>query len=265
MALDYPSALRTPTVLPSYAHPPLVTVRMGIRCPLPVVIDTEVFAGLLGPTWLKSDRLQPSPQWTRMGFAEETLQAAFAGVLGDQHLEVQANGIDFHWDGRSGESYPHYETLRDAFVTAFDAWSQSASVSSIVPQRWHVSYWNRIPQGTVWSKLDDLRFCRLLASAGETPFATRLIDFQQTWIYREAESPSQLRCDAWLERNEQSLAENVIWLALTSTGQADDPQLVPDDVDNDWLSGLDTGRRAIVSGFRGLMSVHANAYWGLAD
>ncbi len=267
MALEPPLSLRTPTALPNYAHPPLVSVRLGIRCPDPVLVDLEALAAELGPSWLKSSRPVPVPRRTPLTLDGERPLNVFAGVLDDQRLEVHAEGIDFIWDGSRGEAYPHYEPLRDVFVAAFDAWSHCASALPVIPQRWHVSYWNRIPQGTVWSRLDDLGFCRLLASTGETPFAQQLVDFHQTWTYNATPPQAQMRCDAWLESGGNSTGENAIWLALTSSGESGpsetDPELV--DVDSEWLSGLDAGRRSIVSGFRGLMSSEANAYWGLGE
>ncbi len=264
MALE-PLSPRTTRVLPNYAHPPLIAVRMGIRCATAAIVDVDALAKQLGPSWLKSERSASPQRWARIGPTNDELISTFAGVLGDQHLEVYANGIDFLWDGRSGESYPHYETLRDAFLTAFDGWSQTPRHAVVSPVRWHVSYWNRIPQGTVWQQLADLRFCRLLASAHETPFAEQLAGFQQNWMFRAAGSRTQLRCDAWLENGEPATNEDVIWIALTSSGETNPSPATSSESGNDWLSELDAGRRSIVSGFRGLMSPSANAYWGLID
>lgn len=264
MALDPMPLQRTSKVLPNYAHPPLIAVRMGIRCRDGVAMDVAEFAQQLGPSWVKSAPASLRVPQEQAGSADEAPQATFAGVLGDQYLEVFAKGIDFLWDGRSGESYPHYETLRDAFLTAFDAWSQSSG-SAALPLRWQISYWNRVPQGTVWQELDDLSFCRLLTSAGETPFTESLVGFHQSWTFRATDSSRRLRCEAWLEKKASESELDAIWIALTSSGPIEASQAESGDSGSDWLSDLDAGRRSIVSGFRGLMSLSANAYWGLND
>lgn len=261
MALEPTLSPRTSKVLPNYAYPPLIAVRMGIRSPTAVGIDAVEFGRQLGPSWVKSDGANLPDPGARSRTNHDELRCTFAGVLGDQHLEVYAHGVDLVWDGRGGESYPHYETLRDAFLSVFYAWSQTATPPAVTPATWHISYWNRVPQGTVWHRLNDLRFCRLLASAAETPFADQLVSLQQQWIFRAASGNSELCCDAWLESGHPETGTDVIWVTLTCSGS------IPPGGDdgNEWLSELDAGRRWIVSGFRGLMSPSANTYWGLVD
>lgn len=263
MAFDPPLLPRTARMLPNYAHPPLIAVRLGIRCPAEVTIDETAFGQQLGPTWWKCPNPTVAQPWTQIEPTDEHHQATFASVLGDLHLQVHSHGIDLLWDGRSGESYPHYETLRDTFLTAFDAWSQAAVAGPVSLNRWQISYANRIPRGTVWNRPSDLGFCRLLASATDTAFAEQLVDFRQTWTFRAATGRSLLRCDAWLDAHDAETTESVIWLVLTTSGPVQAASIKADDTGSDWLSELDAGRRWIVSGFQGLMSPSANAYWGL--
>jgi hypothetical protein len=229
-------------VLPSYAHPPLVQVWLSLRVKEPQVIQPAVLIEQLGPAWMEMPAAKPIAE-----------SMTFRSVLGDLQLLVCPEEIHFRWDGLSGETYPHYESLRDGLLTAYDAWCRSIDDSAPTPASWQMSYRNRFPQGTVWQRLDDLRFCRLLTAGQESPLAAHLQDVQQRWTYRLPDPPTELQCDVWLER----AAEEAIWLALTCSGSCHTED------DADWLANFDDGRRLIVHTFRGLMSAEANAYWGL--
>lgn len=229
------------TALPSYAHPPLVSVVLGVRTPQPVTMDMAAFAERLGPGW----NLSPA--------SVNDASHRFASVLGDRYVEAFATGLSCTWDGLSGEAYPHYEALRDSMVTAFDAWSNSLGEDDLPPESWDVTYVNRIPAGTVWQTLDDLRFCRLTAVAAPSGASMAIIDIDQKWVFRLEEADAQLRCFLKHEDRVEENQPSALWLTLQCTGRCG--------LDVDWLSGLDFGRRTIVSTFQLLMSVAANAFW----
>lgn len=243
MPLELSSPLRNPSALPNYAHPPLVMVRLSIRLREPIVMDPDALTNQLGPAWIRTAAKADS---NHDGIV-------FQSVLGDQRLEVDSLGINFIWDGGTGEIYPHYESLRDAFVAAFDAWTESSSAPLPPLAYWQVSYRNQIPRGTVWQRLDDLQFCRLLTSVSEVPVAGELFDLQQRWTYRIDDPAAELRCDVGY----QPAPTDAILIALTCTGHLDDGDTA------DWLARFDSGRRLIVATFRNLMSPEANEYWGL--
>ncbi len=258
MLPELPNPSTSNRTLPSYAHPPLVQVRLAIRVTAALPLELGLLTEQLGPAWIK----KPKPALPARFDADDTIATSdawiFESVLGDQRLEAHPWGIDFHWDGRKGETYPHYESVRDTFLTVYDAWAHSVGADAPAPSRWQISYSNRFPCGTVWHRLDDLSFCRLLSSAGETPLAHRLQHFRQVWNYRlDDHPPAELQCETWLERGGVPAADDAIWLSLTCTGHCGA------DVDAEWLSLIDHSRRTIVATFRELMSAEANAYWGL--
>lgn len=255
MSRDLTRAATGPSALPSYAHPPLVQVRMGVRVDEPLVLDATALTEQLGPAWISvRPPLAADGVATIPGSSEILL---FRSILGDQRLDAHIRGMDFLWDGRGGETYPHYESLRDAFLLAYDAWTRSATVTAIVPDHWQIAYRNRFPRGTVWQRLDDLRFCRLLETAGAVPLAGRLRDLSQRWDYQVESLRARLRCEVWLEGATDAAAEDALWLELTC--ESDDES----EPDPDWLAAFDAGRRQIVAMFREMMSPEANAYWGV--
>lgn len=244
MPREIPQAMIKPSALPSYAHPPLVQVRMSIGVAEPLSFPPAVLTEQLGPAWITKSVTPPTYQ----------------SLLGDQQFAFTAQGIDLLWDGRLGDPYPHYESLRDAFLLAFDAWCHAAEMSALTPTTWQVAYRNRFPRGTVWQSLDDLRFCTLLATTVNAPRSGQLLGIDHFWTYRIEEPATVLSSHVWLESAlPGDTDEDAIWLELSCEGS------VTAGTETEWLADLDAARRLIVATFHDLMSPAANAYWGLTS
>jgi hypothetical protein len=252
--------LRTqPHKLPHYEHPPLVEVVLGIRWSLAGAVDERAAAGLLerlGPGWQRTRNDPPThstvaQSWSRPGVALQS-------VLGEQRLEICAEGFEFAWNGRQGDVYPHYEAVRDGFVVALDAWNDwlaCTRASEPVICGWKVAYLNCIPQGTVWSDLGDCGFFRLLSpTPAGLPHLERC---EGHWLFALDRYDAQLACDLSTTSGTARDPRACLWLRLTATG-------APGEEEGALLEGLDFGRTTIVRTFRQLMSPAANAYWELA-
>lgn len=244
MPREIPQAMIKPSALPSYAHPPLVQVRMSIGVAEPLSIPPAVLTEQLGPAWSVKCATPPTYQ----------------SLLGDQVLGFTAQGFHLLWDGRLGDPYPHYESLRDAFLMAFDAWCHAAGASALTPSTWQVAYRNRFSRGTVWQTIEDLRFCTLLSATVSSPRTGQLKTIDHVWSYRIEDPAAVLSYHVWLEAAApEAVEEDAIWLELLCEGR------VTAGNETEWLADLDAARRLIVATFRDLMSPSANAYWGLTS
>lgn len=247
MPRDLPKVASASKGLPSYAHPPLREVLLAVDVEHPLAVDPASLTEHLGPAWISTSA--PEVRETNTGYK-------YRSVLGDQHLNARPNGLDLLWDGRTGETYPHYEALRDAFLSAFDAWGRAGGESNPIPARWQIAYRNRFPRGTVWHQLDDLRFCRLLSAAKLAQVSGQLQGFKHVWEYRLDDPIALLNCIITQVPSDQNFGdEEAIWLELTCKARCRP--------DSEWLADLDAARRVIVETFRELMSPEANAYWGV--
>jgi len=253
------SAVKPSSKLPHYEHPPLVEVVLGVRWSFHGTLDSRAQQDLLdrlGPAW----QLPAASEPTHAAIAESWHRpaAVFQSVLGEQRLEIGSDGLDYAWDGRQGDLYPHYESVRDGFVVTLDAWNDWMSSLDAPPSMicgWKVSYLNRLPQGTVWNSLSDCGFFRLLA-----PLPTGLPQLQRCeghWQFGLEREDAALSCDLKTTSGTARDPRDCLWLRLTCSGGLDGQ-------DSAVLEGLDYGRKTIVNAFRQLMSPAANAYWELS-
>ncbi|GIX04171.1 MAG: hypothetical protein KatS3mg114_0040 [Planctomycetaceae bacterium] len=207
----------------------------------------------LGPTWRSSHSpgREPYPAWSASDRVWHSLR-------GDQFLVLTPQSLRFVWNGRDGERYPHYETIRDGLVCAIDAWQDvwESLKRPISWSGWCVQYVNALPQGTVWQQLGNLKAVTLL---GELPAGMpTLCDVQARWHFR----PEPPIDSFTIELTHQSAGEVVetaacLWLALRADGVADGDLAAV-------LEGLDAGRQVIVSSFKIITSKGAHHYWGLS-
>lgn len=251
-------ASRTPVKLPHYGHPPLVEVSLSLRWSYSAAIDEPTRQALLdrlGAAWQLSCPAEPTHSALPQSWNQQPVR--YLSVLGEQRLDVSEEGFEYTWDGRQGELYPHYESVRDGFVVALDAWSDAlASLGKPSPVHcgWKASYLNRIPQGTVWNSLNDCGFLRLLSPlpAG----LPRLERCEGHWQFALDRDDAVLTCDLKTTAGNARDPRACLWLRLSCTGGLDGQ-------DSSVLEGLDYGRQTIVGTFRQLMSPAANAYWEL--
>jgi hypothetical protein len=231
--------------LPDYDHPPLVQVSLSVMFdegPLAAETRLQAFERELGPTWRADRRSQHSlGEWQTR--------------LGDQRVIVDPGQLDYVWDGRAGDLYPHYPLVREGFVGVWNAWCAGATSAPRVVE-WSLQYLNRIPQGTVWTSLADCSFCRWLSplpSLDGLPAPTRL---NAAWEFPLESFQALLSVALRSGATDPAEPPGELWLSLGCTGAMENSE-------DTFLAGLDYGREAIVRTFRQLMTPAANAYWGL--
>jgi hypothetical protein len=236
---------------PRYAFPPLIGVTLAVD--LPEMAAHAVRLGTRDETWL-------GPEWT----PEPPPMSAesrwgWRSILGDRlvTLDATTGRLGYVWNGRQGDVYPHYETLRDGLLQTWDA---CVTACDLVPQGpavtgWSVEYVNRIPRGTVWQELHDLRFCRWLTAPSHGPAPRVPIDIACAWSFGLPLSSGTLRVAIGLESEPAEQAPAALLVTLHAAGGVEGQAETVTD-------RLDAGRREIVATFRDMMSSEANAYWG---
>lgn len=261
---------------PHYRHPPLISVSFRIVFDLPDASPEAMVAQLAQrelPGWQynPSRRIFESivaDQWfsIRELFAEgdvderpieRTGSVAVAEAAGPVNGRAE---LDFHWDGGfAGNPYPRYEVLRDALINTVD-WLGDCGclVAATRPglTAWELTYWNRVPRGTVWNTPADWSFFRLFPE--RLPRALpELVDCHSEWRFAAADPVDEFRV-TWDSDEPAADAMNVD-LRLSASGVVSSEDPVCDAV----LAGFDAGRKLIVEQFCVLVSDAANAYWGL--
>lgn len=226
---------------PDYDHPPVIRVSLVVGWAEPLQNLGDV-----------ADRLQAAlgPEWTERS-ATSAGGWRLSNVLQDGCVQVGATTLEVLWLGDAGSRYPHYETLRDGFVTAWVTLARENPRAT----KWSVTYVNRIPQGTVWQTPTDWSFCRLLPSLSLPSTAATVRQMHSRWDLAVTGSPAEISIELQHGGSEANGAE-ALWLSLNCHGPVAD-------CETGLLDGLDFGRLQIVRTFREIMTPAANTYWGL--
>ncbi|MDX1967219.1 MAG: hypothetical protein SFV23_08625 [Planctomycetaceae bacterium] len=252
MPLD--AARHLPQILPNYAYPPVVEVTLALKFAAAFPDNVvAAWSGSLGPGW------QPRRRSSANDFRDTISAREWETVLCDQLLSVDAAEFRFAWDGRAGDTYPHYERIRDGL---FQNWDGLCDVCRRMGQTtpsikgWQVRYSNRIPQGTVWKSLADCSFCRLLPAWEPRRGLEPPQRFESRWQFSAAEAGADLEIEVHSTRDDGPLKESCVWIHLDCRGGQQGSA-------ENAAEAMDAGRELVVTTFRGLMTPEANEYWGL--
>lgn len=252
--MPFDAARKSPAVLPNYAHPPAVEVALALQLATALPGEVvEAWGASLGPGW------QPRGHAVGKFSAEVPSRGEWETVLCDQLLSVDASEFRFAWDGRAGDTYPHYERIRDGL---FQNWDGLCDVCRRMGQKtpsikgWQVRYSNRIPQGTVWKSLADCSFCRLLPAWEPWRGLELPQRFDSRWQFSVAETRTDFEIEVYSTRDDGPLKESCVWIHLNCRGSQEGAA-------ENVAEAMDAGREIVVTTFRRLMTPEANAYWGL--
>lgn len=237
-----------------FAHPPLIEAWIGVEFSAGVdfqTIEAAEWRRRFGPEWSAAWQSIRANEHHAPGIAR--IERQLCTVMNDRAVRFGDHGFSFGWMGHTGGIYPRYEAIRDGFVATLDA------VKDLVPRigspiRTTVSYLNRIPQGTVWTTLDDCSFCRLWQP---NPFSKLKIGkegFAGLWRFPQESNGGTLTIELIDERDQNGLS---LWLWLTASGPADAEE-------SSLFDGLDNGREIVVRAFNELVTSDAKEYWGVA-
>uniref|UniRef100_A0A7C2NWG7 Uncharacterized protein n=1 Tax=Schlesneria paludicola TaxID=360056 RepID=A0A7C2NWG7_9PLAN len=243
----FPRRPETRPPLPDYAHPPLVQVVLAVRFDETASFPPErqqTFEQALGPTWELQDR--PRSVTTYRGWRTK---------IGDQAIVLADNRLSYSWDGQGGDLYPHYPLVREGFVGVWNAWCTAVNPAPKTVG-WSVTYFNRIPQGTVWTTLADCSFFRWLCPIPATDGLAAPRGMHHAWQFPLEKFAATLTVQLETPPLADANPPDSLRLLLTCEGSLSDP-------DDTFLAGFDYGREVIVRTFRQLMTPAANDYWGL--
>ena len=244
--------------LPSdFAHPPLIEAWLGVEFTDAVdfaKVDAKEWRRRLGPEWQSAFQSIGPAERHAPGMTQ--VENQLRNVMNDRAIRFGTQGFSFGWLGYDGCIYPRYEAIRDGFVATLDA-VRDVLPKIETPQRWAVTYLNRIPQGTVWTTPNDWSFFRLWQPNPLHKLGIDLDEFAGCWQFPLEVERSSLRVEM---SHEPCLAAanrvESLWLRITASGPTDttEPSL---------FDGLDYGREMIVRAFNELVTADAKSYWGV--
>ena len=87
-------------------------------------------------------------------------------------IQIQNGRLHFNWLGTEAGTYPRYETVRDGFAMAFQAFQKfvgQEKVGELRPNQWEITYVNHLSRGSVWNAPSDWGFFRPLAPIPTIP------------------------------------------------------------------------------------------------
>lgn len=256
-----PIVRRSPTfVAIDYAHPPLESVAMSAMWKMdPALFDAAVrrLEQQLDGEW-RRETTEAAITATDRRLRCDDAAAVWTSILGRRTLVATPHELTYCWANEDGGAYPHYESVRDGFVSAWDAWRRVADDATFL-LGWRIAYLNRIVRGDVWHDVGNWSFFRL------TPFESRIAaefpihEFHSCWTSQLAEGDGRL--DVRFDYTPPSSPRDVdaVLLELAASGSVS----TEGSGASEMFQGLDSGRRGIVSAFRRLMTPSANAAWGL--
>jgi uncharacterized protein (TIGR04255 family) len=263
---DEAAVVERPSHLPDYSRPPLVEVAIGVQFE-PLHNLRQVHIGLY---WLKiRDQfprvLDQPPLPPIFETTEEPLRPAFRVELSnavpisrswfvsqndEQLIQLQADRIVHNWRG-SGDGYPHYEALQEAFEARwYDLRSlvEAESVGVLVPRQVELNYINRIE---AQQPHEFLSF--VTAIHPNAPGVERDLHESQT-VLRFGLQRDGRRVGALYVDTKTAPDGSVLTLTARSS--------VPSGTFEEAVQALDQGREAIVETFTQLTTKEMHNTWG---
>jgi uncharacterized protein (TIGR04255 family) len=265
---------------PVFERPPVVETVMGIQFqPIPGFGNCHLgaFWKRLGPDWpTVIDAAPLEPQYEKFGQDQSwafasiqlkllqtiSLRAQIKNRSNDRMIQVQNGRFHYNWLGSAGQPYPRYEKeIKPAFDqkwAEFQRFVVEELQTVIQPDQWEITYVNRFPKGTVWTRLeDDLPdFLRIAPALALSPAGNRLDSFEGEWHYEIPPQRGRLHVQLKHGRELSADKQEAILMTLTARGQVAS--------DGDFEAGLNLGHDAIVNSFVDLTSESAHAYWGVS-
>lgn len=261
--------------LPSFEHPPVREVALGIRFdPLPIQLPTVVklweelrdqLSGFeqqpaLPPTPLEDLTADLRPQ-IQLSMAPSIPQRYwFLSESGNDVCQVQADRLIVNWrrvnDDDVYPRYDHVSKLLRTCLTSLQGVLDHAGAGPIRPLQAEVDYVNQIDRGNGWDDLKDIPQVFAFLSAtelGELP-APSSVRTQLQFLIPDNDSPlGRLYLDAVSTTREDVPVLNLV---LRSRVPLSDGGL------DEALDAIDFGRSAIVRTFAAVTTPAMHALWG---
>lgn len=271
-----------PDQLPDYDNPPVSEAVLGVQFDrLPGFTNAH-----LGAFWKSLDpgewpvvqdvpplppqfeRFEKAARWAKGVQLQLTQDPAcrlqIKNADADRMIQLQNSRLHFNWLGDSGGGYPRYENVREGLQFAlgqFVGFVEQEHLGDFRPNQWEVTYVNNIPQGTVWNTPSDWSFFKPLSGVSTLDNHVQGESFSGEWHFVIPDQQGRLHVQ-WhhgLKPAPGEAGNEIVRLMFTARGPIEDGENQLQTI----TTGLNLGRRTIVSSFKELMSDAANKYWGL--
>jgi uncharacterized protein (TIGR04255 family) len=266
---------------PSFAHPPLVEVVLGLQfSPMEGISSAQLgqFAATLESDFPHStDAALLDPQFELtgepFGAAAQLVQSRWKppgtrlqlrSSNGERLLQIQNGRLVLNWRKVEGP-YPSYRELQPIFseyLERFRSFISSRSQSPFHPEQWEVVYLNHIPAGPLWSSVAGWAPVLPGLLASTSPLANCEIEScAGLWHYKLPQGQGRLHIElshAAVLNTPESKPCPVMVLQLTARGSAQNLG-----TEDSLEARLQVGHDSIVRAFASITSPSAHLEWGI--
>jgi uncharacterized protein (TIGR04255 family) len=273
--------VQSPDPLPSFVHPPVVEVALGVQFePIERLTTPEVARYWLTvqdrfPEWEERPPLPSAFEWFGAAppvparvqielLSTHTVgRALLQDATGNNLVQVQQDRFIRNWRKLESEGvYPRYKNVRAGFseeLRAFAAFIAERNLGALVPNQCEVTYVNHIEPADGWTRVGQAHGALMPLRAGSSDGRLgepEAVHFSASYLIagdagapvgrlHVAAKPSVRRVDG----------VSIIVLTLTARGAPAAP--TTDAV----LAWLDRGREAVVRGFNSITTPEMHRVW----
>ncbi len=183
----------------------------------------------------------------------------FVDSSGNKLIQLQSDRFLHNWRKVTGEeAYPRYETIRNEFIDhwrRFGSFLNDVDLGAPIVTQAEVTYVNRIPKDSCWSKADDMPkvfSCLKLVDEADLFGPMETVEF--TIRRRLPDNRGRLHVTAAPAFNTKD-SSVMIRMVLTARGP------VADSSDEAILDWMDMARAVIVNSFTALTTPEAHEFW----
>lgn len=251
--------------LPSFGNPPVVETVLGVQF-IPLVKLKSFHGGQfwseLGEGWSRVEesplipaafeRFDDSPPLDLL-FAFEVgagspVRLRMRSDDGAEMVQLQRDRLHYNWLGGETRTYPRYPEVRvrfDSALNKFRGFLENQKLGELQPNQWEVTYVNRLSKDGVWnSAAEHLAALKLTGNPEVEGLVTEAADLKLRFLI----PPNRGRLHV------ESLQQpDHVRLTLTARGPAQTLE--------ELSTGLDLGRKTIVTAFARLTSAEAQKAW----
>ncbi len=267
--------------LPDYDNPPVVETVFGVQFK-PLAGFTNAYLGafwqMIGadvwpnvsdmpPLPRQEENFTPEAQWgkaLRFQITQDpTARLRIRNAVGNRMIQLQNGRFHLNWLGEGGDKYPRFEQVRKEFEELLSQFIDFLGHHKLGPvefDQWETTYVNKIAQN-VWKTPADWGFFRPLNGMPSIEGLIEAESFSGEWHFVIPDRRGRLHIHWQHAKDTENDDTSHIQLNLTARG----PLPEGPDALSRVMSGVDLGRRTVVSSFSHLMNSTANLEWKLRN